>query len=229
MLGIIVELIISWLMIWFFERRNLSVLGFRPSEERLKDLVFGLIASSIISAIYYLSIGYISGGKWTFDETYSMQSFFPGAWWTLKSVLFEELIFRGALLYIAIRKLGLTIGCVVSAICFGTYHWFSYDVFGDAVRMLFIFLVTGIAGLMFAFAFGVTRSLYLPIALHYGYNFTSYVVFSNGPLGNQLFILQNGSQTSGVLSTAASVFQLLALPLIVLWYLKRLRKLPKPV
>jgi len=228
MLGIVVALIISWLLIWFFERRNLSVLGFFPSGERSKDLFFGLVASSIISAIYYLSIGYVSGGKWTVNELFSMQSFFSGAWWTLKSVLFEELIFRGVLLYIAIRKLGLTIGCVVSAICFGAYHWFSYNVFGDVVQMLFIFLVTGIAGLMFAFAFGVTRSLYLPIALHYGYNFTSYLVFSNGPLGNQLFIMQNGSQTSGILSITASIFQLLALPLIVLWYLKRLRKLPKP-
>ena len=229
MLGILVELIVSWMLIWLFERKDLSILGLIPSKERGKNFVFGIVAAAVTCVIYYLAVGYITGGNWTVNEKFGFPSFLNGSWWTLKSVLFEELIFRGALLYIAIRKLGLTIGCVISAICFGIYHWFSYNIFGDVVQMLFIFIVTGIAGLMFAFAFGVTRSLYLPIALHYGYNFTAYVIFSNGPLGEQLLIMQNGIQTSGILSIAASAFLLLALPLIVFWYLRRLRKVPKTI
>jgi len=229
MLGIVVELIVSWILIWLFERKNLSVLGLIPSKERVENFIFGIVAAAGTCFIYYLAVGYITGGNWTANEKFGFQSFLNGSWWTLKSVLFEELIFRGSLLYIAIRKLGLTIGCVISAISFGIYHWFSYNIFGDVVQMLFIFLVTGIAGLMFAFAFGVTRSLYLPIALHYAYNFTAYVIFSNGPLGEQLLIMQNGIQTSGILSMAASAFHLLALPLIVFWYLRRLWKVSNAV
>ena len=39
MLGIIVQLFISWLIIWLFDKSNLSVLGFRPTTDRLFSLL----------------------------------------------------------------------------------------------------------------------------------------------------------------------------------------------
>ena len=224
MLGILIELIVSWVLVWFFERKNLSVLGLKPSRERSKDLIFGIAASASISAIYYLSIAYLSGGKWTINEQFSLQSFFRGAWWTMESVLFEELIFRGVLLYIAIIKLGMKLGCIISAVSFGIYHWFSYNVLGDAGQMAITLVVTGIAGLMFAFAFALSKSLYLPIGLHYGYNLISIVIFSNGPLGQQALTLKDANQLGSLLSTGFFFYQLLALPLIVLWYLRAERQ-----
>jgi uncharacterized protein len=220
MLGIVVELIVSWMLIWLFERKDLSVLGLTPSKERGANFVFGIVAAAGTYAIYYLAVGYITGGNWTANEKVGFQSFLNGSWWTLKSVLFEELIFRGALLYIAIRKLGLTIACFISAICFGVYHWFSYNVFGDPGQMAITFFLTGIAGLMLAFAFAVSKSLYLPIGLHYGYNLVSIVIFSNGPLGEQALILKDAGQVGGLLSLAFFLYQMLALPLVVLWYLR---------
>jgi len=224
MLGILIELIVSWMLMWLFEKKHLSALGFLPSPERLRDLVFGLAASAIIPTIYYLLIGYMSGGNWIINEQFSLQLFFSGAWWTMKSVLFEELIFRGALLYIAISKVGIKWACIISAASFGIYHWFSFNILGDPGQMVMIFFVTGIGGLMFAYAFAVTKSLYLPIGLHYGYNFISTVIFSNGPLGEQALILENGSQVGAILSTGFFLFQVLALPLIVVWYLKTRRQ-----
>ena len=224
MLGVVVQLIISWLLVWLFERKGLSVLGLFPTRERAQNFIFGLIASAITCAVYFLAVGYASEGSWIANDDFSFQSLLHGLWWNLTSVLFEELIFRGVLLYIAIKRLGLTTGCVISAVCFGIYHWFSYNVFGDIVQMSITFIVTGIAGLMFAFAYGITKSVYLPIALHYGYNFTANVIFSNGPLGEQLLILRNGHLLSGMISIVASVFQMLALPILMLWYLSRVRQ-----
>ena len=40
MLGIIIQLAISWLIIWLVEKRNLSVLGFRPAKECLLSCGF---------------------------------------------------------------------------------------------------------------------------------------------------------------------------------------------
>ena len=221
MLGIVVELIISWLLLRYLERTDLSVLGIVPSKKRIGNLVFGIIASAVTCAIYYLAIGYLAGGNWKINAGFSFQSFLTGSWWSLKSVLFEELIFRGALLYILIRRLGLTAGCSISAVCFGVYHWFSYNVFGDILQMVIILVITGIAGLMFAFSFGLTKSLYLPIGLHYGWNSISTVIFSNGPLGEQLLILEGAVKVSGPFSTGLTIFQVVALPLIVIWYLRK--------
>lgn len=221
MLGIVVELIVSWLLLRYIERTDLSVLGIVPSKKRMENFVFGIAASAIICAIYYLGVGYVTGGNWTINVGFSFQSFLAGSWWSLKSVLFEEFIFRGALLYILIQRVGLIAGCFISAVCFGMYHWFSYNVFGDIFQMLVILVITGIAGLTFAFSFGLTKSLYLPVGLHYGWNLISAVVFSNGPLGEQLLILKGAVQVSGLLSTGVSIFQLVALPLIVIWYLRK--------
>lgn len=143
---------------------------------------------------------------------------------TLKSVLFEELIFRGALLYIAIKKLGIKKGCFLSSVCFGTYHWFSYNAFGNPVQMVIIFLTTTIFGLMLAFAFAKTKSLYLPVGLHFGWNLFNIVVFSNGPLGQQIFIKTNENHPQGFLSLFVFQFQVFALPLFTYLYFKRFLK-----
>ena len=143
------------------------------------------------------------------------------SWWVLISVLFEELIFRGALLYIAIKLIGITKACILSAVCFGIYHWFSYGAFGNPVQMLFIFLMTGFWGYMFAMAFARTRSLYLPIGLHFGWNLVSTVVFSNGPLGNQLILKYNGLFLTIIPSLIVFALQVFPLPVITFWYLRR--------
>ncbi|NNK76373.1 MAG: CPBP family intramembrane metalloprotease, partial [Maribacter sp.] len=78
--------------------------------------------------------------------------------------MFEELIFRGAILYILIKKIGVNWACIISAIAFGIYHWFSYQMFGRGmIPMIYVFLLTGAAGWMFAYAFARTRSIYAPL------------------------------------------------------------------
>ena len=92
--------------------------------------------------------------------------------------------------------------------------------FGNPVQMIFIFCMTGIWGFMFAMAFAKTKSLYLPIGLHLGWNLISTVIFSQGPLGNQLLISNCGQKLGGILSLVVFLFQVFAVPLIIYWYLK---------
>jgi uncharacterized protein len=131
------------------------------------------------------------------------------------------LIFRGALLYVALRKLGEWKACLLSAACFGVYHWFSMDVLGNPGQMLFLFISTFSWGLMFAFAFSRTGSLYLPIGLHLGWNFMNITVFSQGTLGDQLFIPSGGNAIEFLPMILIVVFQTAALPLSIFFYLKR--------
>ena len=147
--------------------------------------------------------------------------------WTLVSVLYEELIFRGALLYIAIKKLGVTKACILSAVCFGIYHWFTFNVFGNPFMMIITFLMTAIVGLSWAFAFAKTNSLYLPIGLHFGWNLFYMVVFSNGTMGQAILVRTNGNQLQGILSLLVFLFQVFALPLLTFWYLNWLSKKQK--
>ncbi|MOA34584.1 hypothetical protein D3C78_1559640 [compost metagenome] len=93
--------------------------------------------------------------------------------------------------------------------------------FGNPFQMAIVFMMTGIAGLAFAYAFAKTRSMYLPIGLHFGWNYATILIFSNGPLGQQLLIQENQHMPQGYLSMVFFVFQVLALPLVTYLYLRK--------
>jgi membrane protease YdiL (CAAX protease family) len=227
MIGIIVILGISALLLGWVQKRQLTVLGFKPTKLRVIQLIFGLLLSAGICTIYHFLKVAFADNRWVLNHEMTFPITAAGVWWTLKSVLFEELLFRGALLYLLIEKTGVKKACLISAACFGVYHWFSYGAFGNPVQMIFIFVTTGIFGWMLAFAFARTKSLYLPIALHLGWNLLNIVVFSNGPLGKQLFIPINENQPEGLISLFIFLFQVMALPLLVYLYLRKMPGIDK--
>src|SRR6185436_10184910 len=128
--------------------------------------------------------------------------------------------FRGALLYLAIRLLGPHRGCLLSSIVFGIYHWFSYGVFGNAGQMFYVFLLTGLAGVMFSYAFAFTRGMYLPVGLHLGWNLMAVVVFSQGPLGDQMLLVHEGEKTPW-LTAPFFLYQIAILPLLAWFYINQ--------
>ena len=79
---------------------------------------------------------------------------------------------------------------------------------------------------MFAYAFALTRSLYLPFGLHLGWNIVSAVVFSQGPLGNQLLIVEGGMQIGAAWSVLNFFYQVMVLPLLTFVYLKKKNLIP---
>ena len=237
MAGIIVELIISWLLLWLICKKHLSVLGFRPTRARMINFGVGLFIAAACCALYQIMTTAFINNSWVFNKQVTAKSIMESSRWTLVSVLYEELIFRGALLYIAIKKIGATKACIISAVGFGIYHWFSFNVFGNPFMMVIIFLMTAIMGLSWAFAFAKTTSVYLPVALHFGWNLFSTVVFSNGNFGQGIFVKSNSNQLQGALSLLVFLFQVLALPILTFWYLRHfsrkqvilIEKEPQPV
>ena len=191
MLGIIVQLAISWLLIWLFEKKNLSVLGLWPSPKRIVCFfVFSLVTAAICSTDFLMQM-YFANQKWQLNPNITATLILEGFWWNIKSVLFEELIFRGVLLYILIKKIGTTKAIILSAVAFGVYHWFSFGVIGNMIPMIVTFFITGTMGLLLAYGYAKTFSLYIPIAIHLGWNLTRIFIFSQGPIGNGVFIPSN--------------------------------------
>jgi membrane protease YdiL (CAAX protease family) len=208
MAGIIVELIISWILLWFICKKHLIVLGFTPSGKRVKDLVIGLLIAASCCTIYQLLTTAFVDNGWETNKQVTGNAVLENLRWTLVSVLYEELIFRGALLYIAVKKLGVVKACILSAVGFGIYHWFTFNVLGNPVMMVVTFLMTAIVGLSWAFAFAKTGSLYLPVGLHLGWNFFYTAVFSNGSMGQAILVRTNGNQLQGIPSLLVFLFQI---------------------
>jgi len=188
MIGILIQLALSWLLVWIFDKSNLSVLGLMPTKERLQHFVIFLLTAAAFSFSGFGLKMWIAAQRWQLNPAWTYQLIADGVWFNIKSVLYEELIFRGALFYILIKKVGATKGIWISSTAFGMYHWFSQGSLGEPIPMLITFVVTGTMGLVLAFGYSKTQSLYVPIAIHFGWNVVQQVVFSNGPIGKRLFI-----------------------------------------
>jgi membrane protease YdiL (CAAX protease family) len=220
MIIIFVELLVSGILLWLYDRSSLLVLGFQPTKSRVVDFIFGIVSSAILCAVCLYLIAVVTGTTLSINPDFTVVTFFSSSFWTLESVLGEELLFRGALLYIAIKQFGLKSGCIFSSIAFGIYHWFSYGVLGEIHQMIYIFVLTGIGGLLFAYAFALTKSLYLPVGLHFGWNLINVVVFSGGPLGKQMLLYSDGHQLEGPWIIIIFVYQITVLPFVTWFYLR---------
>lgn len=86
--------------------------------------------------------------------------------------LVEEILFRGVLFRLPERALGTRLALVVSAAIFALAHLPN-----EGVTLLAV-VNTALAGLLFAAAYLVTRRLWLPIGMHFAWNFVSDGLFS---------------------------------------------------
>jgi len=220
MIGILVAIAVSWLLLYLIERKHIFVLGFLPITRRLEQFLIGFLITGILCVLDQYLETYLKSSIWVLNENITAEIILKSFWWDVKSVLTEELIFRGALLYILIQKIGSKKSILISAIAFGIYHWFSYGVLGNVMAMILVFIGTGLMGYAWAWAFSKTKSMMLPFGLHLGWNFIYNTIFSKGPLGELLLISQGGNELTDWASLLNFISGLVIVPLVVLIYVR---------
>lgn len=223
MLGILVQLIISAILLWVVEKKNLTALGVFPAGLRVRQFILGLVVAGALCVVVQLFYSSFTHSLWKSNPLFNYQLLIKSVGLDMKSVLFEELIFRGALLYILIQKIGSRKAILLSAVAFGIYHWFSYNAWSNLVMMIYVFISTGIMGLVWAYAFSKTKSMALPIGLHLGWNLVYNSVFSKGPWGEILLVLEqteDSIQLTGVISLINFIMPTVLVPLFI-WFVVR--------
>ena len=180
--------LISWLIIYLIEKRNIFKAWIKPTKKRFKEFIKGFSLMTTLCIITQLILSMSSDITWSFSNDLTLKKLLTSIHYDINSVLFEEFLFRGVLLYLLIKYLNSRNGVLISSIAFGIYHWFTNGVLGNLPAMTLVFLVTGFMGYVFATSYDKTKSLILPIGLHLGWNFTNHNIFSNGP--NGIMVLQ---------------------------------------
>jgi membrane protease YdiL (CAAX protease family) len=165
-----------WLVRRLEGRRNPAEL--RPAEARSglrTGALLGLGMFSLVIAVIAMGGGYHLEGWGTFG----------GALTTLGLMtcvaVTEELVFRGALFRILEEKTGTWGALAASGVLFGALHLVNPDatVWGALA-------VAIEAGLLFGAAYAATRSLWLPIGLHLGWNMAEGGVFGTTVSGSDV-------------------------------------------
>lgn len=220
MIGILIAIAVSWLLLYLIEKKNILALGFLPIGKRLKQFLIGFLITGILCVLVQYLESYLKSSTWILNKIITSGIIIKSFWWDFKSVLTEELIFRGALLYILIQKIGSRKSILISAIAFGIYHWFSYGVLGNVMAMILVFIGTGLMGYAWAWAFSKTKSIMLPFGLHLGWNFIYNTIFSKGPLGELVLISKDGIELTDWTSLLNFISGLILVPIIVLIYVR---------
>ncbi|MEY8848236.1 CPBP family intramembrane glutamic endopeptidase [Psychroserpens sp. XS_ASV72] len=224
MLGLLVIIVISWLLLHFIENKSIDALGVVPNLHRISQFFIGcfIITIVVLISIYVETI--VLNVKWQFNEV-NYRTIFNAFVYHLRSALTEDLLFRGAILYILIQRIGATKAIWLSAILFGIYHWFSYGIIGErAILMAYVLLITGCTGYVWAYSFYKTKSIALGLGFHLGYNLVMSFFFESQPYGQLIMEMTSKEALFGWSEFMFSMFKGLFPSILTLICVKLLLK-----
>ena len=157
----------------WIEKREITEL----SKNIIKNLVLGLAIGITIQCLIILVIWLNHGFK---VLAVNPASFIIIPLTVAFSVaIFEEILIRGIIFRIIEEKLGSYIALAVSAVIFGALHLFNpHTTFISAACIAIE------AGLLLGAAYIYSRSLWLPIAIHFAWNFMQSGIFGAVTSGN---------------------------------------------
>ena len=188
MLGLLVIIVISWVLLHFIEKKNITVLGILPNKKRTGQFLIGFFIMILISllAIYIESL--VLNVNWELKNTINYKNIFNSFVYHLRSALTEDLVFRGAILYILIQRIGAKKAILLSAIIFGVYHIFSYGMTeANIIPILYVILITGFTGYVWAYTFHKTKSILMALGFHLGHNLLMTFFYESAPYGELIF------------------------------------------
>jgi uncharacterized protein len=189
MAGIIILLFLSHFILRYTINGNIKMLGVCLDAHEITIVLLAILCPILLIIVLHYSISVVVDNPYKVNSNYSTRQFTMGIWYLVKSVVYEELVFRGALFYVVMKKFGIRTAVIASSAAFGIYHWFSFDVIGNPAKMLYVFVNTGLMGYCLARSFVVSKSILLPIGFHFGLNFALMILLSaDKRIGQQLLV-----------------------------------------
>ncbi|MGH8327584.1 MAG: lysostaphin resistance A-like protein [Steroidobacteraceae bacterium] len=170
--------------------RSLERRATRELEPRIPHAIAGIILglalfSSVFGLLQVMGVAQWRGVSAAGFDVIPMLSV------AIMAAVGEELAFRGALFRILEESFGTSMALALSAALFGLLH--AINPGATVVSTVAIALE---AGVLLGAAYALTRNLWFPIGLHFGWNFTEGGIFGASVSG--------GSTTHGVFSVSLS-------------------------
>jgi uncharacterized protein len=157
-------LALTWAFCRYLDRQPLVSLGMQR-QDWLRNLVIGLGLGTGLMALLFLVM---AAAGWLTAELAAPNALpllaAALSWAALSFV--EELTFRGYIMQGLAKAWAMPLAVVLSSLLFGIVH-----IIDPNVQVLAIVNIC-VAGLFFALAYLVTRSLWLPAGIHIGWNLT---------------------------------------------------------
>lgn len=162
---------------WLLDRRSIRSLGLALNRRALIDLGVGILLAAVMMALIFTAswaAGWLRVTGFGWETANPAALLWRSALWGVLFIavgFYEELMTRGYILQNLEDGLNTFWAVIISSAIFGLLH-----VDNPGAGWVAVVGITA-AGLMFAYGYLRTRSLWLAIGLHIGWNFFEGVVF----------------------------------------------------
>jgi CAAX protease family protein len=225
-------LLVTWVMTRKFHRKPLSAIGLVLHPGTLKELGMGCLLGFLMMT----GVALVERGMGAIEWQWVGLAPWQLVWTVLASAASfliaateEELLFRGYPFQVLMQGITFLPATILSAVLFGAAHLMNphASVLGT--------VNTALIGVLFAFAYMKTRGLWLPIGLHFAWNFSQTTLYglttSGVPFHGFQFVraVQSGPEwiTGGAYGPEAGVPATIAV-VAALWYILKAGTLKAP-
>ena len=158
----------------YYEKREITELKLAAFG---KNAGIGLATGAAIQVLVIFVL-FLSGG-YMITSVNPIDYVIPGLAIAISSAAFEEILFRGIIFRLLEEKTGSIVALFISALIFGALHLFNEN------STIFSAVSVAVeAGILLAAAYIYARNLWLPIFLHFGWNFVESGIFGVANSGN---------------------------------------------
>ncbi|UCE17067.1 MAG: CPBP family intramembrane metalloprotease [Gemmatimonadota bacterium] len=207
----------------FLLKKTYAFIGIDFQKNRIVELLLGIALGFLvqfISITLMKSFGWfeVIGFSWNY---HSIAFFAPAILFTfvfcVETGIIEEVMFRGFLFNIFENRYSKTIAVIVSSVLFGIVHFSGFK--GEFAWWMSI-MSSLAAGFVFAQAFLLFRSLWLPFGLHAGWHFAMRLLGSVGLSSDEaVFLVTKVEGPALLVSTkagGAGLFELIGIMIVSL-------------
>lgn len=175
--GIIASSFVIFTYIFFYRKCEKREIGEFSSKGLLKNTILGVLIGTTLQGLTIIVIYF--WGNFQIISVNPFSSIITPFAVAFSVAIFEETLLRGIIFRIVEEKLGSYISLLISAIIFGAVHLINPD--SSVISSICI----GIVGFMFGASYIYSRSLWLPIAIHFSWNFVQSGIFGAITSGNE--------------------------------------------
>lgn len=207
----------------FIDQETFRSMGFYPNGYR-KELIIGIWLGTLIMATGFVTLVFLQKIQWT-GTNMDLSNILLGVVWFILVALSEELLLRGYVLNNLMKSMNHWIALPVSAVMFSLIH-----IFNDNFSWIGFWNLI-LAGILLGLPYIYTKSLWLPIALHFSWNFFQGIIFGFNVSGHVTYSLLTQSRTADNLwnggkfgfegSVLSLVFQAIAIFFLWRYYSKK--------
>ena len=175
--GILASSFVIISYIYFYKKIEKRPIGEFSGKGLLKNTILGVLIGSAIQGLTILVIYF--WGNFQIISVNPFSSIITPFAIAFSVAIFEETLLRGIIFRIVEEKLGSYNSLLISAIIFGSVHLINPD------SSIISSICIGIVGFMFGASYIYSRSLWLPISIHFSWNFVQSGIFGAITSGNE--------------------------------------------